>query len=408
MELVVFEDIGYRNLLPLTYARAAFELRCGVDTLLEKIEAVMKARAQRLVVRPELAECIAERHGPGRNVNEGEFWINGRLLLKHTPELTCPSACWIGDTLAAAYLPSQATAGLTADVMLDPQRTAAAVARAPAVPFREEWGELIAYPWDLIAKNAAELTHQIAAMPPCQDGTVHPGAHLLNPGAIRIESGARIKPTAVLDAEDGPIHVGADAVISPNVTLRGPCSIGAGTLVQAGASIREGTSIGPICKVGGEVEGTIFQGYSNKQHDGFVGHSYVGEWVNLGADTVTSDLKNTYGTVSVPINGNAIDSGLQFVGSIIGDHSKTGICTALTTGCVIGFCCNVVVPRPPQFVPSFTWLTEAGAAPYDLDRAVALARKVMLRRKQALTPAAERLFRHAAETARLHERVAMA
>src|SRR5262249_8340957 len=182
------------------------------------------------------------------------------------------------------------------------------------------------------------------------------------------------KPGTVLDAENGPIFIGPHAIISPNVVIRGPCCIHDSAFVHAGAYIREGTTIGPMCKVGGEIEGSILQGYSNKQHDGFVGHSYIGEWVNLGADTVTSDLKNTYGNISVPLHGTPIDSGLRFVGSVIGDHSKTGICTALTTGTVIGFCSNIVVPRPPQYVPSFTWLTERGATPFELEKAIAIAR----------------------------------
>src|SRR5439155_18383601 len=132
----------------------------------------------------------------------------------------------------------------------------------------------------------------------------------------------------------GPILIQENATVEPLAYVEGPAVIGERTLVKVGAKIRGGSSIGPVCKVGGEVEASIFQGYANKQHDGFVGHSYVGEWVNLGANTVTSDLKNTYGNVSVPLHGTPIDTGMRFVGTIIGDHSKTGICTALTTGTV--------------------------------------------------------------------------
>ncbi|MEE8170090.1 MAG: hypothetical protein V3T70_06040, partial [Phycisphaerae bacterium] len=185
---------------------------------------------------------------------------------------------------------------------------------------------------------------------------------------------------------------------------RGPCSIGDGCLIHPGASIREGTTIGPACKVGGEIEGTIFQGYANKQHDGFVGHSFIGEWVNLGADTVTSDLKNTYGNIAAPLCGRRTDTGQRFLGSVIGDHSKTVICTALTTGTMIGFCCNVVAPHPPQWLPSFTWLTPDGESPFKLDKAVDIARAAMARRDVELTPAAERLFRSVLETARSIER----
>src|SRR5262249_54025468 len=159
---------------------------------------------------------------------------------------------------------------------------------------------------------------------------------LVNEHAIHVAAGATIKPGVVLDADHGPIHIDRDALIEPNAVLQGPCYIGPGSIIRPGAAIRENTTIGPVCKVGGEVEASIFQGYANKQHDGFLGHSFVSPWANLGADTVTSDLKNTYGTIRVHLNGVGVESGQQFIGSIIGDHAKTGIGTILPTGCVLG------------------------------------------------------------------------
>ena len=188
--------------------------------------------------------------------------------------------------------------------------------------------------------------------------------------------------------------------IGPHVTITGPCYIGDRCLIQPGAIIA-GSSIGPVCKIGGEVEASVFQGYSNKQHDGFLGHSYIGQWVNIGADTITSDLKNTYGSVRVPINGRLVDSAEMFVGSIIGDHTKTGINVGLPTGCVIGFASNVFVSRyVPQFVPSFSWLVDDGLQTNDPKRALAVARKVMARRQQQLTKVEEGLFLSIVEEAR--------
>jgi UDP-N-acetylglucosamine diphosphorylase/glucosamine-1-phosphate N-acetyltransferase len=153
--------------------------------------------------------------------------------------------------------------------------------------------------------------------------------------------------------------------------------------------------------VGGEIETSIMMGYANKQHDGFLGHSYVAQWVNLGADTVTSDLKNTYGAIRVFINGIGMETGQRFVGSLIADHAKTGIGTILPTGCVIGVAANVFTPGAvPKFVPSFSWLTHEGMTEYRVDKAIQTARTVMDRRDVELTPAGRELLVRTAEMAR--------
>ena len=156
--------------------------------------------------------------------------------------------------------------------------------------------------------------------------------------------------------------------------------------------VHAGTTIGPYSKVGGEIEASIIQGYSNKQHDGFLGHSYIGSWVNIAADCINSDLKNTYGTIRVPINGREVDSGEMFVGMLVGDHSKAGINVSFPTGAVIGFCSSIFAPRSPKFVPSFAWIDSDSAERYDEQRGLALARKVMARRRRVMSAAEERVF----------------
>jgi UDP-N-acetylglucosamine diphosphorylase/glucosamine-1-phosphate N-acetyltransferase len=165
--------------------------------------------------------------------------------------------------------------------------------------------------------------------------------------------------------------------------------------------IREGTTIGPVCKVGGEIEASIIHGYSNKQHDGFLGHSYLGQWVNFGADTVTSDLKNTYGTIRVSINGTGVETGEQLVGSLIGDHAKTGIGTILPTGCVIGVLANLFTSGSvPKFVPSFSWISECGRESCRLEKVLQTARIVMGRRGVELSDAELYLLEQTALLAR--------
>ncbi|MHC4093362.1 MAG: hypothetical protein ACYSVY_24340, partial [Planctomycetota bacterium] len=194
------------------------------------------------------------------------------------------------------------------------------------------------------------------------------------------------------------------ARICPHAYVAGPAYIGPGSTVNPQAYIHGGTSIGPICRVGGEIDGCIITGYSNKQHDGFLGHSYVGSWVNLGAGTVNSDLKNTYGPVRVSLNGRQVDTGLTFFGSIIADHVKTGIQQTLPTGAVIGFgsmaACSRILPK---FVPSFSWLTDAGLTEAAANRMLATARKVMLRRDVTCSEAEATLFLEVVRRAQQYE-----
>ncbi len=411
--LVVFEDAGFRSLLPLVYPRATFNLRCGFDNLLSKVEHAFGRQPDALFVRPGLAAVMDERqrtqYDPPRPVNrvpaaDGQLWINGRMLVRSAFELPLGSAAWLGETLLAAHIDKATAAQISAADLLDGERLRQTLGGLKAAGIAASSFTLFEYPWQVVAANAAEITRQARAADHVSLGLIYPGAHLVRESEIHVGAATKVKPGAVLDAESGPIFIGQNVTINPNVTICGPAYIGDNCLIQPGAVIRGGTSIGPTCKVGGEVEGTILHAYSNKQHDGFLGHSYVGEWVNLGADTINSDLKNTYGSVRVALNGEEIDTGETFVGAFIGDHSKTGIGTRLPTGCVIGYACNIFVSQyAPRFTPSFTWLTDEGQQPQNVDKAVSVARTVMSRRNRQLTPAEEALFRSIAAEALLVE-----
>jgi UDP-N-acetylglucosamine diphosphorylase/glucosamine-1-phosphate N-acetyltransferase len=170
--------------------------------------------------------------------------------------------------------------------------------------------------------------------------------------------------------------------------------VGRGSILKMGAAIYGPTSIGPGCKIGGEVGETIIHGRSNKQHDGFVGHSYLGEWVNIGAGTTTSDLKNNYSTVRVPIAGQPVDSGEIFVGLFMGDHSKLGIGSVLNAGTSVGVCSNVYGSGyPPKYIPSFTWGGSSGFTEHRLEAALETARRAMARRGGALEAGSEATLR---------------
>jgi UDP-N-acetylglucosamine diphosphorylase/glucosamine-1-phosphate N-acetyltransferase len=223
---------------------------------------------------------------------------------------------------------------------------------------------------------------------------VYPGVHILAEQNLLFGSGARIKPGVVLDAEDGPIVLGAGCRIESNVTIQGPAYVGPGSTVHPMSRLREGSSVGALCKVGGEIEEAVLLDLSNKQHDGFLGHAYLGSWVNLGADTNASDLKNNYGTVRVDLGDGPVDTGERFVGPLLGDHVRTGINTMLTTGTVAGVCCNVFGGGfPPAFLASFSWGGAEARVEYRLEQAIETARVVHGRRGVEFTELHEQLLR---------------
>ena len=176
------------------------------------------------------------------------------------------------------------------------------------------------------------------------------------------------------------------ATIGANAVITGPCYIGPGSTVAPLSHVRGGVSVGPRCKVGGELSNAILIGNSNKAHDGFLGDSYLGEWVNLGAGTVTSNLKNTYGQVTMPTRTGPVATGRQFVGSMIGDHAKIAVGTRLMTGSYVGYGSMVArTAPPPRVVPSLSFLTDAGIEPYRLDNAAKVMAAVYARRGRGWT-----------------------
>jgi UDP-N-acetylglucosamine diphosphorylase/glucosamine-1-phosphate N-acetyltransferase len=195
----------------------------------------------------------------------------------------------------------------------------------------------------------------------------------------------QLMPGTVLDASDGPIIICDDVQIMAHSFIQGPCFIGKNSIIKAGSQIYGKTVIGPFCKIGGEIENSVFHGYSNKQHSGFIGHSYIGEWVNLGAMTTTSDLKNTYGSIEVSLKGKKINTNMKFLGLICGDHTKTAIGTLFTTGTIIGVCSSIhkANAEPSKEISSFSW-GEKGIQ-YMFEKAIHVAEIVMARRGKTLT-----------------------
>lgn len=390
MRICIFEDTQVTKFLPLVQLRAVFDLRCGVTLLREKIAQLFPSASLSFLVRTELAGVV-RLDSPGSAVNAipvGDLWlVNGRVVAdkqlqsvmqrKHTAS----TAYSVEGTIAAVYLDRNSVGRLAPFLQNAPIDTSL----FKEFPRSELKGRVANYCWDLVAWNSGEISREYdqtyRKVKSRMKGKIHRGAHLIGKANIAVGAGSVVKPGAVLDAEKGAIILGRNVLVMSNAVIEGPAYIGDFTVIKVGAKIYHGTSIGPHSKVGGEVECSTIQSYSNKQHDGFLGHSYLGSWVNLGADTNTSDLKNTYGTVKVQVDGSEFDTGTQFLGLTMGDHSKTGINVMFDTGTIVGCSCNIYgAGLPPKYIPSFSWGSEKSFSAYDLEKSIETAHRVMARR----------------------------
>lgn len=218
---------------------------------------------------------------------------------------------------------------------------------------------------------------------------------IIEEGKVKIGADSSISPFVLIDASNGPVIIGQKVKIYPFVTIQGPVFIGDYSVIKPNSFIYNGTSIGPVCKVGGEIENSIIHSYSNKQHEGFLGHSYISEWVNIGAGTITSDLKNTYDSVIVRIWNETFNTDRTFLGLICGDHTKTAIGTTFNTGTITGLCCNIFHSGLlPKFIPSFTWGGDRANSQFgSFERAIQVAQIMMARRNVKLLPEEIELLR---------------
>ena len=403
--VVVFEDDHVGSLCPLAFTRPVFDLICGILPLREKVCTYLRAAVGKGMkpfwhqlpegdpdIRFHLRDYLASGHGAAvasyqalAEQFDSLTFINGRLLFGEDT-LDGFDAGWrgkyvCGDNVVMANVSKDMIPGL------DRYRGALLGSHVFSdLPARELKARLIQYPWELVSLNGEEIDRDFALLGGAgSHAEVPAGVHVVGKDNLRMGKGVKLGPGAVIDASSGPVNLDSEVVLMPNASLQGPVHVGSGTTVRMGATIYGGTSIGPVCKIGGEIGETIIQGYSNKQHGGFLGHSYLGEWVNLGAGTNVSDLKNNYSTVRVSIDGKEVDSGEMFVGVFMGDHSKSGIGTILNTGTVVGVCCNVFGgDYPPKNIPSFTWGGSSGFEEYDPDKAIETAVRATGRRGRTL------------------------
>lgn len=378
MNIILFDDPVIRqSLLPLTFTRPVAEIRIGILTIAEKWNEYMGAPVS-FLTQPYLQEKYKAVFGTGN------LYINGAVcpniyLVKEIRTLKQGEALYSGETLVAFNSGDQnlstisELAGYTPAGRRDYASTSCTI-------IKDVW-EIFTLNGEQIRADFKLITNGRKSQPVNDKFTA-----VYNEENIFIEEGAKIR-AAVLNAEDGPIYIGKNAYVQEGALIKGPFALGEGSHVNMGGKMRGDVTVGPHSKVGGEISASVIFGYSNKGHDGFLGNSVLGEWCNIGADSNTSNLKNNYAEVKLwnHAKGGFKNTGQQFCGLIMGDHSKCGINTMFNTGTVVGVSANIFGSGfPRNFIPSFSWGGAAGFETYQIRKVYEVAEKVMERRKMEL------------------------
>ena len=400
MTICFYEDEGDRLFAPLTLTRPVDDLRIGIFTIREKWQRHLGIRRTARVAREPLTylfgnEFSENNGGISARSSGGDspvLWINARWLpdpdaaekvkgLKENHFLLREGkvvAVRMGQDESREYyskrIQSISTENLSGNMWAD----------------ETEAGTMLDYLWDLFLKNDAEIRYDVAllrSLKPLQTPE-WPGVILSHPENIYAEHGARVDPGAIIDASDGPVYLGLDSHVMSGAVIQGPSALCGQSVLKMGTRVYSGTTIGPVCKVGGEVQNVIMHSHSNKAHDGYLGNSLIGEWCNLGAFTTTSNLKNNYKPIKIPewSTGHVHKSSLQFFGTVMGDHGKTAINTTLSAGTLCGVFCNIFTYGfPPKHVPSFSWVSPHKTESYQFEKAMETAEIMMVRRNVPLS-----------------------
>lgn len=400
--LVLYDDAAARAFEPFATSRPAGELRAGALLGRERWSQWLDLPVAGVLSAPHLAG-FAEAGAPP--VATGDLAAGTCLALTRALPFLPPGGAsaadrsgatrWrLHDRLAAVRLgrPVPARAFADGTLTLEALLQRGDVAAGDDAPMDGIWLEA---PWDLVRHLDALLQRDLpslatawgcAVLDPAEAAAR--GVTLLGDAPVWLEPGAIVEPLTLFDTRPGPVLLRGGATVQAFTRVTGPCFVGRGS--QLLGDRVSGSAIGDACRVRGELSASVLLGHSNKGHDGFIGHSVLGRWVNLGAGTITSNLKNTYGAVACWTPDGLRDTGLQFLGTLFGDHAKTGIGLRLTTGCVVGAGANVVDAMPPKAVAPFAWGTGAPYAVHALPQFLRTAERMMARRQVVLDDAGRR------------------
>lgn len=405
--VVLFEDDGFVDLLPLVFWRSVFELRIGRKIVLDRTAQRLGAPIAGVWTREWLATVAAQRCGApaNRHVDGSTVLINGRWLMDAPPVFPDAPAVGVADGRIAYIVCDAGLAErLRPNILLDPDATRTAL---DGVPRQEVEGRFFRYAWEIVDRLSALLEQEWNDNQASIESEIDTHLTLINRDRIHVGENTTIDRTAVIDASKGSIYISHDVRIGAYAVLEGPAYVGPGTHIMPHSWIHGGNAFGPVCRIGGELHQCVICGYTNKQHYGFLGHSFVGAWVNFGAGATNSDLKNTYGKVRVPLGGVDVDTGLQFFGATVADHVKIGINAAIPTGAVIGLAASVASTKLiPKYIPSFGWVTEDGVRRGDPARLLDVAVAAMARRNVEMTDAEVELMLDLGDRVREYEKPA--
>jgi UDP-N-acetylglucosamine diphosphorylase/glucosamine-1-phosphate N-acetyltransferase len=386
MSIIVFDSAARQNLFPFVHTRPVADIRCGILTMRERWVFYLGGSAGTLT---ESYLGVLFPHSATGN----SLYVNGTVfadaqIADAIKQLAVGSSLRAGDMVIAAHIPAWTG---TCDEFN------AYVASLPAIAYD---GNVMALGqiWDIFALNDKAIRADFAAITAGRSSAPVPeGVIVTGKEQLFIEPGANIYAGCIINAATGPVYIGKDTEVLEGTMMRGPIAVGDHAAVKMGAKVYGATTIGPGCKVGGEINNVVFFANSNKAHDGYLGNAVIGEWCNLGADTNCSNLKNNYDTVKVrhEASGKDVSTGLTFCGLLMGDHSKCGINTMFNTGTIVGVSCNIYGGGfPDKYIPSFSWGGSDGFTTYQFSKAMETTERVYARRNKKLAPAEIAMLQH--------------
>ena len=388
--IILFGEDNWFHFLPLTLTRPVCELRVGILTIREKWEKWLDGKGS-FITQDYLSEkypiCIEQD-----NLLINSTFLPTESLVNAIKKLDLNHSLMLGTEMVAARISEDRLNRLATDESVIPSLNAHDLVGNDDITI-----DRITRPYHIFSKNGVEILRDFELI--TNGRTSQPIStynHVMGKHAIFLEEGATME-CCTINTNDGPVYIGKNAQVMEGSLIRGGFAACEGSIVKMGAKIYGPTTIGPHCRLGGEVSNSVMLANSNKGHDGFLGNSVIGEWCNLGADTNTSNLKNNYLPVRIwsYVSQGFEDTGLQFCGLIMGDHSKAGINTMFNTGTVVGVASNIFGDGfPRNFIPSFSWGGAAGFTTHQLNKAIETAKIVMSRRNQEFTEQDRKILEH--------------
>jgi UDP-N-acetylglucosamine diphosphorylase/glucosamine-1-phosphate N-acetyltransferase len=374
-QLILYDDAQARSWFPFTTTRPAGELRFGALTLRERAERALRTRCPGHLTDPQL-NGFEEPGAAPVLVRVPAETSSTRVFLSARAVLSGPTS--LPDKTSLLRMGGEIVGMVCAPGTPSPTLAQLATPRGNAV--HDLSGVLLRNVWELVTRNREQLQSDLEQQ---ADWSALPaGVSALGEPRLQLGRDVNLEPGVVLDFRSGPIRLDDGVEIRAFTRLAGPAHIGERTVLLGGSLTA--VAIGPHCKVHGEVEETVILAYTNKAHDGFLGHAYLGCWVNLGANTTNSDLKNNYGSVRLTTPAGELDTSEMKMGCFLGDHVKTAIGSLINAGTLVGAGSNLFGGMPPKYVPPFSWGVQLGD--YAFDRFIATARTAMSRRNVTLTP----------------------